>query len=294
LPILGLAFAVVAFDLAVRAARWQTLLRAARGGAGTPLRLALGYLSIGYLANQLLPARTGDLARAYLAGRAFGLPRLATLGTIVVERVADAGTILGLALVAGLVIAGVDAVNELTAYALVVGGAGLMALLVSWLLLDQRRFGNSRLGGIARSFSGRLWAGMRGLRSVRGALAIAATTVAATATAVAVAWLVTAAIGVTLSPVQAVLFLSGITLALAIPAAPGALGTYEFIGVVVLTSYGVGPDQALASVVLLRVVTTLPAVTLGLGAAWMLHLRPGVVLQLRSGRSTVGAGVDRA
>jgi hypothetical protein len=94
--------------------------------------------------------------------------------------------------------------------------------------------------------------------------------------------------------VQAVLFLSGITLALAIPAAPGALGTYEFIGVVVLTSYGVGPDQALASVVLLRVVTTLPAVTLGLGAAWMLHLRPGVVLQLRSGRSTVGAGVDRA
>ena len=60
---------------------------AGRGqGRRAPLHLALGYLGIGYLANLVLPARTGDFLRAYLAGHAFALAYLATFGTILIEQ----------------------------------------------------------------------------------------------------------------------------------------------------------------------------------------------------------------
>ena len=62
------------------------------------------YLAIGYFANSMLPARLGDVARAYLAGRAFGISRLAVLGTIVVERLADGLFILFVVAVLGLTV----------------------------------------------------------------------------------------------------------------------------------------------------------------------------------------------
>lgn len=287
LTIIALAVVVFGLDLSVRALRWQILLRGAGASGATPLRLALGYLSVGYLANQVLPARTGDLLRAHLAGRAFALPRLATLGTIVVERMCDAGTILVLAVLSSMTIAGVAGIHESTTFALAMAGAGLVTLFVAWRVLAHPRVGASRVGGMALSFAERLGAGMRGVRSVRGALVVGATTLTAAGTAVGAGWLAAGAAGVSLTPVQAVLFVTGITLALAIPAAPGAIGTYEFIGVTLLTAYGVRPDEALASVILLRVVTTVPAVALGLASAWLLHLRSSVAVPLSAPGSSL-------
>jgi hypothetical protein len=280
IPLVGLALAVVAVDLAIRGLRWQLLLRGVRSSSPIRFRLAIAYLGIGYLANQLMPARTGDLLRAHLAGRAFVLPRLTTLGTILVERVADATMILGLAIVSSTVIAGVAAIGELTTYGLVIAGMGLVVLLFSYWLLFLGPWTDSRVGGLARTLAERLWAGMRGVTSIRGAVALTATTLAAALTAVSVAWLAMAAVGITLAPDQAVLLLSGISLALAIPAAPGALGTYEFVGVTVLSAFGIAPTQALAGIVLLRIVTTLPSVSLGVVAAWSLHIHPTFVQAL--------------
>ena len=216
--------------------------------------------------------------RAYLAGHAFALAYLATFGTILIERIADAGTILGLAILSSMTVVGVSAVHELTGYALAIVGIGLFGFLFSYWVLVHGPLRGSRLSRVTRDLTERLGAGMNALTSPREALAVTATTLAAALTAVAVAWLAAGAVGVTLTPAQAVLFLSGIVLALAIPAAPGALGTYEFIGVAILTAYGFEPGQALASVVLLRIVTMLPAVTLGLVSAWLLHLRPAIAL----------------
>ena len=55
LPMVALAFAIVALDLAIRSLRWQILLRGAGQGRRAPLHLALGYLEIGYLANLCCP-----------------------------------------------------------------------------------------------------------------------------------------------------------------------------------------------------------------------------------------------
>ena len=276
---LVLALGVVLVDLAIRSLRWQLLLRALPSARPATFGLAAGYLTIGYLANFLLPARLGDLARAYLAGARFGIGRLATLGTILVERVSDGGTMLVLAILSSLVVAGVAAVRNLALYAAVLAGAGGGALLVGWWIVTRTRIGTTSAGRVVRDLAGRLSAGMGALRTVAGAASVAVATLAAAGTAILIAWLVTGAVGIALRPEQAVLFLSAIALSLAIPAAPGSIGTYEFVGVTVLTSLGHSPERALAAIVLMRAVSTLPLIALGVVSAWVLHVRPAVIVE---------------
>ncbi|HEY5435572.1 MAG TPA: lysylphosphatidylglycerol synthase transmembrane domain-containing protein, partial [Candidatus Limnocylindrales bacterium] len=136
-----LALVLGLVELTIRAQRWRVLLQPS---AQVPLRSAFAYLTIGYFANLLLPARLGDVTRAYLAGRSFRISSLVTLGTVVVERVSDTATILVVVLVAGLAIAPGSQVAgwaEVLAVAAVIGVVGLVAVGVVTLrsgLLDRR------------------------------------------------------------------------------------------------------------------------------------------------------------
>lgn len=278
-PGLAVAVVIVLVDLAIRGVRWQILLRGVPPAGRGSFRLAVAYLAIGYLANYLLPARLGDLARAYLAGTAFRLPRLSTLGTIMVERVADGGTMLGLAIVSSLLVVGIAAVQTLAVTTAVLAGTGVAGLALGWLLVTRTSFGRTSVGRMARELSARLSAGMAATRTARGAVGVATSTLAAAGTAVLVGWSVAGAVGVELTAPEATLFMSAIALSLAVPAAPGSLGTYEFVGVVVLTSLGHTADRAFATMVLMRAVATIPPVVLGLVSTWVLHLRPAAILE---------------
>jgi uncharacterized protein (TIRG00374 family) len=88
-----LAAAVPVYFLAVwfRTLRWQALLSGLRPVPPLPL---FRHVVMGYMANNLLPAHTGELVRAYLAGRSFDLPRTPILGTIGLERISDGLTLL--------------------------------------------------------------------------------------------------------------------------------------------------------------------------------------------------------
>ncbi len=290
LPGLASAVGVVLVDLGIRGLRWRTLVAGLGLGHRARLGLAIAYLTIGYLANLLLPARLGDLARAYLAGTAFRLPRLATLGTILVERVADGGTMLGLAVLSSLMVAGIAAVRTLAIYALVLAVAGVAAVGLGWWLVARTSLGRTSPGLLVRDLAARLSAGMAAARTVSGAASIVLTTLAAAGTAILVAWLVSGSVGIALSLVEATLFMSALALSLAIPAAPGSLGTYEFVGVVVLTALGHSAERAFATIVLMRAVSTFPPIALGIISTWALHLRPAAILETAGTASASGIG----
>jgi len=95
-----------------RSLRWRYLLRPI---ADLPARTLYPVVVIGYMANNLLPARTGELVRAYIMGERHRLSLMATLGTISVERLFD-----GLVLLAFLVFVGafVGLSQELTILAI--------------------------------------------------------------------------------------------------------------------------------------------------------------------------------
>jgi uncharacterized protein (TIRG00374 family) len=264
----ALAIGFVGVEVTLRAIRWQALLRPV---ARIPLRRCLAYLSIGYFANSMLPARLGDLARAYLAGKAFGIGRLAVLGTIVVERLADGLFILAVVALLGISLAGGASLASTAVWLAVLGAIGAAGLVVA--LVWIRSSGGGAYRARLRSLVERVLKGADALRSPSGLATTVALTVAAFGSAVVMFALIARASGVELSVAQCALVMGGVALSTSIPAAPGSIGTYEFVGLTILVAIGVTPELALAIVVLVHVVTTLPVAILGLLVAWRLHFR---------------------
>jgi glycosyltransferase 2 family protein len=93
------AFLVYYVGFPLRGYRWSILL----SGAGAPMRLrhATEILFISWQVNCLVPAKLGDVYRAYLARANFGWSLSLTLGTVFIERVFDLFAIATLGLAAG-------------------------------------------------------------------------------------------------------------------------------------------------------------------------------------------------
>jgi glycosyltransferase 2 family protein len=256
-------------EVLIRALRWRILLGAL---APASFRTAFGYLTLGHLANAILPARLGDLGRALLAGPRLRTSRASVLGTIAVERVADAAL---LSLAVSLAV--VFGYRQLATMAISLGIAALVSLAVvvtALIMLRREAILRTRLGGLARRLAHRFVAGAAALRSPVRALQVVLLSGASFALAVTIFFVVAAAVGLQLPLWQAALVMATVTLSTAIPAGPASVGTYEFVGMSVMIAMGFPAEQALLCVVLVHAVVTLPPAISGLVAMWWLGIRP--------------------
>ena len=245
----------IGIDVGCRTIRWQGLLAPIQPVRFVPV---LGYLLVGYLANNVLPARLGELVRSHYLGDREGMSRATTLGTIVVERVVDTVVLVAIASAAILLLH----VRGIVASAVLVG-VGLTGLLVVALAValvaHRLPYADRALAAVERWPSViRLAGRLRGGLAVAGrprtvAVAVGWSVVAWSATVVAFA-AAGQAVGVELTWGQAALLAAGVSLATAIPAGPGYLGTFELAAVQVAVVFGVGADPAVALAVLVHVV----------------------------------------
>ena len=243
----ALAAVLSTSDLAFRGLRWQRLIRPIAPVRFLPM---LGYLAIGYAANNVLPARLGELVRSHYLGDREGISRAAALGTVVVERVVDLVAVVAIASVALLVLS----VRGVLVSAVFIGAAvaGLLLAAVALAIVAHRLPGIERLASLVER-----WPAIRELgRSLQGGLgvvsrprtlveALLASIAAWTCSILAVA-AVGQALGVELSIGQAALITSGVALAGAIPAAPSSIGTFEGAAVLAGTTIGLSGEAALA------------------------------------------------
>ena len=93
----GLVAYYLTFPL--RSLRWTLILR--RVGTTVPYPAAMEILFLSWFVNCVVPAKLGDLYRAYLLRGNFAASISRTVGTIFIERVTDIVVIFGLALAAG-------------------------------------------------------------------------------------------------------------------------------------------------------------------------------------------------
>jgi glycosyltransferase 2 family protein len=96
---LALAFVAYYATFPLRSYRWRYVL--SRSGVKIRFRDTTEILFLSWFVNCLVPAKLGDVYRAYLLRGNFGASISRTLGTIFIERVADLIVIAGLALAAG-------------------------------------------------------------------------------------------------------------------------------------------------------------------------------------------------
>lgn len=242
----------------MRGRRWQNLL----GGLGYPVRYiyATTLLMSGWFVSALIPARAGDLARAYMLNRDHRMPMAQGLGSIATERALDILVILGLALLAALwALAG-----KIPPWVWQIsGGAGVllaglvMALLLTPALEDRlialwpwplyqkiARFGFDLLRSIRRLAE----------NPVRLAMALAQSVYI---------WLcdiflihfVFLSLGATI-PLSVSAF-TGMTvdLAAAAPLVPGAVGQVEGAAMAVLSLFQLNPQQGSLMILLNRLIS---------------------------------------
>ncbi len=239
--------ACVILDVALRSLRWRGLLGPI---ARLPLPTVTASLLVGYLANNILPARLGELVRSHHLGDRTGVSRASILGTVVVERVVDTGVLVTIASAAIVVLS----VRGIVASAVLVGLAltgFLVAALALALVAHRLPYADRVIAAVER------WPGvMRAASSLRGGLAVAGRP---RTMAGAIGWSVTAwattivafaaagqAIGVELTWGQAALLAAGVSLVTAIPAGPGYVGTFELAAVEIAKAVGIPADSAFA------------------------------------------------
>jgi uncharacterized protein (TIRG00374 family) len=251
-----LAIAGIVADLVFRALRWQVLIRPIYP---VPLRRLSAYMLVGYLANNVLPARLGELVRSHYLGDREGISRSATLGTVVVERVVDTVVLVGIGAAAILILN----VRGVVVSAILVGVAvaGLLCVALAVALAAHRLPGAGR----ASAFLNR-WPRFVGVATrLRDGLRVAALpgTVAAAALLSVAAWTCTVvavlavgqSLGIELTLGEGALLAAGTNLATAIPSGPGYLGTFEYAGQSIALAFGLGAAEGLALALLIHVLT---------------------------------------
>lgn len=288
LVLLSAGVATLTFPL--RTMRWHVLLRAS-DGAPYPLRPLWNATAIGFMANNLLPARAGEFARAWVASRELPVRFTTALASIGIERVFDGLTMLALmALAIGAPsfpsqasVGGASLSHIARGVAIGFGSALILAFVVAHrpapllALLDRLTSGvlPERFAARLRSLADGLIAGLAVLKSPGRFAAVLGWSVAL--------WLVNAAAFALCFrafhlpvPAEGALLLQGlIGFGVAIPAAPGFWGVFEYATRLTLQFYGIGATLALAYAFAFHLAGFIPITVLGLDALSRAHLHLG-------------------
>ncbi len=259
--LLGLAVLVTTAVFPVRAIRWRYFLVPAQaGGADSPFRSRFAAVCIGFMANNLLPVRAGELARAYAYSRLQPMSTATALATLVVERFLDGVAIL-LLLLAALATADfpsgalpADLVGGIRWASLV-----LVAILFGSLVLlvfPERSLRTmsavahallpARLAGGVVTVTENIVAGLASLRGWRLLLPAFAWSLVVWSLQSLSFWIGFFAFGIDLPFAAAIVTNAAVALAVAVPSAPGFVGTFHAGASIALTGiYGVAEGPAL-------------------------------------------------
>jgi len=257
----------------VRAVRWGILLRPL---AEIESRQLFPIVVVGYMANNVLPLRTGELVRSYVLARQFGIRKTSALATIAVERLFDGLVMLGFMLSALAFVSFTSQLRHLTIVAAVLFTGlllGLFMLTLGGSLFDrllQLVLGPlptrvaDRVERLAESFL----SGLGVFRRRRDLVMVAGTSL--------LAWLLEASMYLAIArgfggdvrekmTVAVTLLTTGVAnMATLIPSSPGYIGQFEYgVKLVLDEAVGVSQSEALAYALLVHAALYFPVTLLG-------------------------------
>lgn len=242
---------VSVLGLIVRGARWRALL-----GGMLPYMRAFNILNVAYLINGVIPFRVGELVRAYLAARAQPpVPPLKTISTVIVERLTD---VLAVVVILGLALSLAPLPDELRSAAQVIAPTAALGFIALVLVARQRertltiaerllnRMKITRSENLLR-WLGHFLDGLTPLAQMSTLVEVSILT--------AISWIFSLLAGYVLMIAfyghgdwaTTLLFTAAASLAVAVPAVPGNLGTYELSILLAMGATGYGEPVAAAT-----------------------------------------------
>ena len=258
-PVL-LAVAALGVGYVFQAARWRRIADTPE----LPLRSFFTMLIGGLACNNVLPVRIGEFLRAGWLSRDARISGGRAFGSVVLDRICDVLTL------AVLFAIGLQAVASATWLVRLAIGALLAVIAIAIVLVLARLYSHRRGHQPPASERGRVVTVLRetvvmlgqpiGRHRAATWLGLSACTWILSAVASS---LVGRALGIDLSPLEAVFITSALALGVAIPSSPGYIGTYQWIGVAALGLLDVPVEQALAFSILMQATWYVPTTIVG-------------------------------
>jgi uncharacterized membrane protein YbhN (UPF0104 family) len=265
------AIALYAVATIVRGERWERLLR---DEGAKPKRADMYSLTvIGYMGNNVLPARAGDAIRVVLAAPRAETSKRTVVGTLVAERILDVTVLVVLFVIVGYGLLGEVGGHsvELIALAAIVGVA---ALAVGWRFIAR----NERLHGMLAPIA----SATMGLRKAHHGLRLLALTLLIWAIETGV-WMSTgAAVGFHMDPIEGCYMVALASVFAMIPSGPGYAGTQDAAVATGVKALGGSGSTAVGYLLMLRFVIVVPITLVGL---ILLVVRYGGLKNLRALRA---------
>jgi uncharacterized protein (TIRG00374 family) len=258
--------------------RWHYLLRPLRP---VSLRRLFPVVCIGYMGNNIYPARAGEVIRSYVLRRREGISMSASLATVVVERVFD-GLVMLLFVFVSLPFTPMPSwLQKIVILASLLFFGALLVFL--FLAARPQRVRSlymraiapllpARFRETAGSLLDRFLTGLGALRRGRDVLMLFWTSVVIWLAETVKYWFVMHAFSFSV-PFYVLMLMNGVVnLATTLPAAPGYVGTFDLPGIEILSTFGVPRDLAAAYTATLHVALWLPITVLGAIYMWQEQL----------------------
>jgi uncharacterized protein (TIRG00374 family) len=263
-----------------RAVRWRFLL--------LPLKKTrLGNLfpatMIGYMANNILPARLGEFIRAFVLAEKEGLSKSAVFATLVIDRLFDGFTVLLILLFTFFTVqlpAGMGSMQ----HSLVVGGyvtLALYVLVVSFLIVLKRRTHQTikLIGKFLQPFPakfaekvipllGSFIGGLRLSSRASELFALIFSSILIWAFAICPVDLMLRSFGIFLPITASMFIMVFLVFAVLVPAAPGYVGTYHAACVYGLMAFNIQKEKALSVALMIHGINFFPVILVGLYYLW--------------------------
>jgi len=238
-------------------------------------------LLIGFMMNNVLPARLGEFIRAYLNGKKENISSSASLATIILERLFDGLTmvlVLSFALKFGhlpldpsTLDPGIQTAIELSPYVFGAAFALLFLLILFQGAADRAArtltsLAPAKIRPLLEKLATTFLQGLHILKSPKESFWVLSASVAAWTCEFTCFYLV--AVGYHLAPpitfFTAALLMAIVNLAILIPNAPGGIGIFELVGVLLLAPMGIAKESATGYMLLVHLVVLVPITLWGL------------------------------
>jgi glycosyltransferase 2 family protein len=250
------AAALYAGATLVRGERWHRILHL----TGVDVRRAdsYGLVTVGYMGNNVLPARAGEMLRVVLLDRRTDSSKRALLGTVVAERLLDA---IALATIFVVVVYGIlrETVPSERPFLMAAVGLSLLALFVVALQVLRRHGAFEKVREWLRPLAG----APRALLSREGALLLAVS-FAIWALEASVYLAIAHSVQLDISGMGALYLVALTNLFAMLPAAPGYVGTFDAAVIFGVKAIGGSGSAAVSYLILLRFVLFVPITVVGL------------------------------
>lgn len=276
--VLAVLFTFVSYFL--RAVRWRYLLISEKE---IPLSSLYPATIIGYMANNLLPARLGEFVRAYVLARREKLDTPSVFASLVIDRIFDGFTVL-LMLLITIFSLRLPPGMEHAASALKLGGATMFLLycgvLVFLLLLKLCTMSTlslvrfvlkpfpERIAERVIPMLGSFIGGIRLSSSCRHSAAILLSSILIWVFALLPVDMTLRSFGIDLPITASMFILVLLVFAVMVPAAPGFIGTYHYACVMGLSVFGIGEAKALSIALIVHGTGFFPVIIAGLYHLW--------------------------